>query len=334
MKIKIGQIGIGHNHGAAKMEAVLKRPDLFEVIGYAEENEEWIRRRGTNAPYRDLPRKSVEEILSEADAILVETDVWDLTRTAKRCVSAGKHIHLDKPASGTPEEFSEVLDIARRGDLVVQMGYMYRYNPAVMEAIRMYREGKLGQIVSINAEMSTFHSPEYKTWLKNFPGGIMYILGSHLIDLCVYLCGKPTSVTSFFKHTGLDGVDLDDCDLTVLAYPRALCRVFVSSCEVNGWGRRQFVISGTRGTVDIKPIENDCTAWYSDLGIADNPYEDRKRALDVSDVPKNCRYDLMMEDFYLYITKQKENPFTYEHEDTVHRVICEAVGGVSEHGKI
>ena len=35
-KIKIGQIGIGHNHGEAKMQAVRKFPELFEVIGYAE----------------------------------------------------------------------------------------------------------------------------------------------------------------------------------------------------------------------------------------------------------------------------------------------------------
>jgi predicted dehydrogenase len=33
------------------------------------------------------------------DAILVETDVWNLTEIAKKCVLAGKHIHLDKPAS-------------------------------------------------------------------------------------------------------------------------------------------------------------------------------------------------------------------------------------------
>lgn len=44
--IKIGQIGIGHNHGEAKMLAVRKFPELFEVVGYAEENEEWIKKRG------------------------------------------------------------------------------------------------------------------------------------------------------------------------------------------------------------------------------------------------------------------------------------------------
>ena len=45
-KIKIGQIGIGHNHGEGKMLAVQKFPELFEVIGYAEENEEWVEKRG------------------------------------------------------------------------------------------------------------------------------------------------------------------------------------------------------------------------------------------------------------------------------------------------
>ena len=38
-KIKVGQIGIGHNHASALMSAVRKFPQLFEIVGYAEENE-------------------------------------------------------------------------------------------------------------------------------------------------------------------------------------------------------------------------------------------------------------------------------------------------------
>jgi len=100
-KIKIGQIGIGHNHGEGKMLAVQKFPELFEVIGYAEENEEWVEKRGNLPCYKDLPRLSVEEIIEKSDAILVECDVWNLTKIAQKCVDAGKHIHIDKPASGT-----------------------------------------------------------------------------------------------------------------------------------------------------------------------------------------------------------------------------------------
>ena len=55
--IKIGQIGIGHNHGEAKMSAVRKFPELFEVVGYAEEDEKWIRERGNLSGYQGLERK-------------------------------------------------------------------------------------------------------------------------------------------------------------------------------------------------------------------------------------------------------------------------------------
>ena len=45
------------------------------------------------------------------------------------------------------------------------------------------------------------------------------------------------------------------------------------------------------------------------------------------------RYDEMMKDFYAYITGTKENPFTYEHDYAVQKVIDEVVGGVRFFGK-
>ena len=81
-KIRIGQIGIGHNHGEAKMQAVRKFPELFEVVGYAEPSDYWIRERGENAGYAGLARMTEEELLAKCDAILVETDVY---RWKKSC---------------------------------------------------------------------------------------------------------------------------------------------------------------------------------------------------------------------------------------------------------
>ncbi|MBE7034178.1 MAG: Gfo/Idh/MocA family oxidoreductase [Ruminococcaceae bacterium] len=332
-KIKIGQIGIGHNHGGAKMMAVRKFPELFEVIGYAEENKRWIEKRGEHKCYADLPLLSPEEIIEKSDAVLVESDVWDLTKYAKMCVDNGKHIHMDKPASGTLEEYKAVLDTAKEKNLVVQLGYMYRYNPAVQKCIELIREGKLGEIYSINAEMSTFHPEGYRKWLTNFGGGIMYILGSHLVDLIVYILGEPKKITSFLKQTGLDGINLPDNNLAVLEYEKALARVFVSSVEVNGFGRRQFVVSGSKGTVNICPIERPITMTYSDTTIADKTYEDRKILIPFDDNTFDGRYDEMMQDFYKYIIGEKENPYTYEHDFLVQKVLSEIIGGVKFHGK-
>ena len=40
-KIKIGQIGIGHNHGSEKMRALRAHPDVFEVVGVTEPDPRW-----------------------------------------------------------------------------------------------------------------------------------------------------------------------------------------------------------------------------------------------------------------------------------------------------
>ena len=332
-KIKIGQIGIGHNHGSAKMAAVRKFPELFEVVGYAEENERWIEKRGNLPEYEGLTRMSVEELIPKCDALVVECDVWDLDKYAKMCIAAGKHIHMDKPASEHPEEYKAMLDMAKEKSLVVQLGYMYRYNPAIQDCIRRINCGELGEIYSINAEMSTYHGVQYKQWLTNFGGGIMYILGSHLVDLIVYIMGEPKKITTFLKHTCLDGVDFEDNNLAVLEYDKALCRIFVSSVEVNGWGRRQFMVSGSLGTMNIVPIESKTHVTYSNTEIATEPYKDLKVDLEFDDVANGRRYDGMMCDFYDYVMGTKENPFSYEHEYLVQKVLSEIVGGIRFNGK-
>ena len=326
-KIKIGQIGIGHNHASALMAAVRKYPELFEVVGYAEENENWINLRAQHPAYQGLQRLTVSEIISQSDAVLVESEVPNLTRYAKLCVDAGKHIHMDKPASGTYEEFETVLQTAKEKNLTVQLGYMYRNNYGVKKCLELIKDGKLGEIYSINAEMSTYHTPEYKQWLTTFDGGIMYILGCHLVDLILYILGKPQKITKFFKHTKLDGIDFPDNNLVVLEYEKALARVFVSSVEVNGWDRRQFFVSGSKGSVDIRPIENKIQVTYSDTEIADTPYGDRKITLDIADISPDCRYDDMVQEFYEYIAGDAVNPFDFEHELALKEIMDEICFG-------
>ena len=325
-KIKIGQIGIGHNHGEGKMLAVQKFPEFFEVIGYAEENEEWIEKRGNLSCYKDLPRLSVEEIIEKSDAILVECDVWNLTKVAKMCVEAGKHVHIDKPASGTLAEFEELLNIAKEKNLTVQMGYMYRYNFAIQKIMDMIKKGELGEIYQIDAEMSTYHSKEYREWLKHFKGGSMYIFGSHLIDLVVSILGEPKKVYPFIKQTGFEGVYSDDNNFAVLEYDKAIARITNLSVEVNGWGMRRFAIMGSKGTVEIKPMERNVKMTKSTTDIASNAYQDMKEKVDIKDVPTLSRYDEMMKDFYKSIIGEKENPYSYEHELAVQKTLCRVVG--------
>lgn len=325
-KLKLGQIGIGHNHAEGKMLAARKFPELFEIIGYAEPSEEWIKERGSLPCYKNLPRMSVDEIIEKSDVILTECDVWDLTKTAKKCIDAGKHVHIDKPASGTLQEFKALLDSAEGKGLTVQMGYMYRYNNAIKKCMEMISSGELGEIYQIDAEMSTYHSPAYREWLKHFNGGSMYIFGSHLVDLIVSILGEPVSVHPFLKQTGFEGVYSDDNNFAVLEYEKAIAKVTALSVEVNGWGMRRFAVMGSKGTVEIKPIELNVKMTRSTLNIAKNAYADMQETVDVQDVPTLSRYDEMMNELYLSCTGEKKNPYSYAHELAVQRTLLKITG--------
>ena len=49
----------------AHVEAFRRHPELYEIIGYAEADEAWIRRRGSLPCYAGVPRLSVEELLEK-----------------------------------------------------------------------------------------------------------------------------------------------------------------------------------------------------------------------------------------------------------------------------
>ena len=102
---------------------------------------------------------------------------------------------------------------------------------------------------------------------------------------------------------------------------------------MNGFGRRQLMVSGSKGTVNICPLERPITMTYLDTSIADKLFEDRKITIPFEDHTASGRYDEMMQDFYAYILGTKQNPFTYEHDLLVQKVLDEIVGGVRFNGK-
>lgn len=327
-KIRIGQIGIGHNHGASKMETARKFPDVFEVVGVAEPDPSWIEKRGDLPAYAGLPFLSVEELLSVPglDALMIETDVKDLMKYARLAVDRGFHIHLDKPGGEDYAEFKDLIETARKKDLAVQVAYMYRYNPAVQFIREKQRSGELGEILHIDAQMSTEHGDEYRGWLRQFKGGTMYIFGCHLIDLVVLLQGEPEKITPFLHRSEKNGVSCLDNDAVVLEYPHGPSIVRVSSTEVNGYGRRQLVVCGTKMTVEIKPLENPTVMTVSTNAEPDKVYSDSGKRVEVKQVTGGQRYDEQMLDFARFVRGEKENPFPYDHELQIHRATLRACG--------
>ena len=113
MKIKIGQIGTGHAHASGKMATYRQSPD-FEVVGVVENDPALKERAQAAAVYRDLPFLTTEELLNTPglQAVAVETKVRDLLASDEKCLVAGKHIHIDKPAGESLAALQRLLSLA------------------------------------------------------------------------------------------------------------------------------------------------------------------------------------------------------------------------------
>ena len=113
-RIRIGQIGTAHAHASGKMDT-MRASENFEVIGIVEPDERRRAALASSKTYAGIPVMTEEELLNVRglQAVAVETEVKDLVPTAARCIAAGKHIHLDKPAGESLPALRRLLEIGR-----------------------------------------------------------------------------------------------------------------------------------------------------------------------------------------------------------------------------
>ena len=151
-KIKYGQMGVAHAH-ANKIKAYRESND-YEVIGVVENDPKLRQQAQRSELYRDLAFLTEEQLLNTPglQVVGVETKIRDALPTAQKCISAGMHIHLDKPAGASLPTFRSILDEAAKKHLVVQMGYMYRYNPAIVLLRELLSKGWLGDVFEVEVD--------------------------------------------------------------------------------------------------------------------------------------------------------------------------------------
>lgn len=280
-RIRIAFIGASHSHGAEKVRVVRQSPD-WELAGV------WEQSPAVRASLGETPFLSLEAILRDPSipAVAVESEVRDHDAHGRLALEAGKHVHLEKPPADTYTAFREMADLAERKHLLLQMGYMWRYNPAIVRALEAARNGWLGRIYLFRAAMNTLIGPDRRPEWAEFRGGQMFEQGAHLIDIAVRLLGRPDRVTPFLRKHGAFEDTLADNTAAVLEYPQAMAIVMASTLQP-GAGRHRFVeILGSDGTAVVRPIEPPSLAI--DLVRPAGPY---KAGHQIVDLPRYQRYE-------------------------------------------
>ena len=326
-RIRIAQIGTSdYSHGSDIWNTLTKYKDLFDVVGYAfpeNEREKFPHRMSSFEGYREM---TVEEILSDPtiEAVTVETEEIYLTKYALMVARAGKHLHMEKPGGTSLSDFEALVTLLKEKRLTFSVGYMYRHNPVIKEALEKVARGELGKIISVEAQMNCKHPVALREWLKDFPGEMLFFLGCHLIDLIYRIQGEPKKVIPLSTSTGIDGIPSDDFGMAVYQYENGVS--FAKTCdnERGGFSRRQLVISGEKGTIEIRPLEMFGEDGLYTVGGECTSEEWLAEAKTKRSAPFD-RYEAMMRHF-AEVIRGKENPYGYDYELGLYKLILKSCG--------
>ena len=330
-KVRVVQWGMCHEHADGKFKSVKKLPDDFELVGIIDDRESKTPREDRNFKVFDgVPRMTPEQLWADKSiqCVFVEVTNDDLIPIAWKVAKHGLAMHLDKPCGQNLKKFEALMDFCKARGIPVQIGYMFRVNPAIKFATKAVKEGWLGDIISVEADMyHDYGSKNYNAYIASFKGGIMYNLGCHLVDFILPMMpGMPTKAHVVRLPAPGDPDNAGTNCVSVLEWPHAT--VTVRSSRHAACSNRWLRIQGTKGAIDLRPIERfDGKPTTLELRLKEAVGGYKKGTQTVDCGVQKDRYADQLKELADIIRGKAPNPAgQYEHDVAVHKVTLMACG--------
>jgi UDP-N-acetylglucosamine 3-dehydrogenase len=184
--IGVGNMGRNHARVYREMEGV-------ELVAVSDANPQTASKVGHNnnvAFYTD-PMKMIEECKPDLVSLAVPTVLH--VPVATQLMNKGIHVLVEKPVASSVESAQELIELAKKKGVVLAVGHIERFNPAIMELRRRLREGMAGRVYKIQ----TRRLSPYPSRIQD--AGVVLDLASHDIDLMRYLMDEP--ITRLYGET-------------------------------------------------------------------------------------------------------------------------------------
>ena len=221
--------------------------DRFELRAVVE--------RSTKKAQLDYPSiisyDSVEELLADdaIELVIINTPNDTHVSLAKQALLAGKHVLIEKPFAPTVSEAKELFDLGRKVGKFVLPYHNRRFDSDFNSLKSVLECGKVGEPVELHLRFDRYRA---EIGLKVFKetkrpaAGILFDLGSHLLDQVISLFGKPLTAV---KRTSIHRKDseVDDFATLLLTFDHGLT-VFITVSMMVLESQYSFLLHGTQGT--------------------------------------------------------------------------------------
>jgi len=223
---------------------------------------------------------NIDELLNddEIELVVVNTPNFLHFENAKQALLAGKHVLIEKPAAATSAEVKILYDLGREVGKHVMIYQNRRWDSGFLSVKEVIESGKLGELIEVQFRMDRYKAeigPKLFKEKKDMPAnGIVYDLGSHLIDNAISLFGKPLS---FDKVTAIhrEGSEVPDFFTCRLSYPHQL-NVYITASMLTVGNLPGFIINGTVGSysknrTDVQETQLDAGILPTDAAYGIEP---------------------------------------------------------------
>ncbi|MGB9810607.1 MAG: Gfo/Idh/MocA family oxidoreductase, partial [Dictyoglomus turgidum] len=175
-KVKVGVVGVGYL-GQHHVRIFNEIPDV-ELVGICDIN---LKRAKEIASIYNVPfvTDDYRDLLNRVEAVSIVTPTTSHFQIAKDFLEKGIHTFIEKPVTHSLREAEILLDIASGKDLVLQVGHIERFNPAIQELKKYVKDP-----FYIEARrMGPFDG-------RSTDVGVVMDLMIHDLDILFYVLGK------------------------------------------------------------------------------------------------------------------------------------------------
>lgn len=136
--------------------------------------------------------RNIDEILNdpEVNAVAIATPSASHYEIGMKCLNANKHVYVEKPIAVKSSEAFELNEVANKKELILMVGHLLLYHPAVNRLKSLIEEGYLGKIYHIQSDRLNYNPRKYDL-------SVIWDLAPHDISMMSFVLGKdPIAIRS------------------------------------------------------------------------------------------------------------------------------------------
>ena len=255
-KIRYAVVGLGHIAQAAVLPAFRHASRNSELVALVSGHPEKLKVLGRRYRVEHLCGYDDFDALLAGDSvdavyIALPNDMHrDFTIRAAR---AGKHVLCEKPMALRARDCEAMIRATRSARVKLMIAYRLHFERANLEAIRLARSGRLGELRFFSSDFSMQVAKENIRLDRDKGGGPIYDIGVYCINAARYMMGEePVAVLA--TATRSRDPRFKEVDETLVGVMRFKDeRVATFTCSFGAADRSTFTLTGTRGSITLDP---------------------------------------------------------------------------------